>query len=130
MVRQSRNVFFKPTILPKTEQYFYLTVLWSNCFVRFLEESRIAKSPFEMNWPLVSFCGMGQYKIQFVINIWHPFCQRVFRPAYVTHIIWKLINDTPLSNSQDMITYMDRTGETFRCVCVGWGLKWVIVVLS
>ena len=47
-VRQSRNVFFKPTILPKTEQtnsFFFLTILWLNEF----EDS---KSPFEINWPL------------------------------------------------------------------------------
>ena len=39
-VRQSCNVFFKPTILPKSERtnssFFCLTVLWSNCFVHFL----------------------------------------------------------------------------------------------
>ena len=40
-VRQSCNVFF-----------FCLIVLWSNCFVRFLEEFENSKSLFEINWPL------------------------------------------------------------------------------
>ena len=49
-VRQSRNGFFKPTILPKKEQtnsfFFCLTVLWTNSFVHFLEEFEDTKKSF------------------------------------------------------------------------------------
>ena len=42
-VRQSCNVFFKPTILPKSK---------CELFCLFRKNWRIAKSPFEINWPL------------------------------------------------------------------------------
>ena len=52
-VRQSRNVFFKPTILPKNEWknsgFFCLKVLTSVLFVFWKNSRRIAKSPFEIN---------------------------------------------------------------------------------
>ena len=46
-VRQSRNVSFKPTILPNEQSN-------SSSFVSIdiLKNSRIEKSPFEINWPL------------------------------------------------------------------------------
>ena len=48
-VRQSRNVFFKPTILPKNEQtnsVFLPNSTMSNSFVRFLEEFEDTKKSF------------------------------------------------------------------------------------
>ena len=48
-VRQSRNGFFKPTILPENKRANSVFVLWSNCFVRFLEEFEDTKSSFEIN---------------------------------------------------------------------------------
>ena len=55
-VRQSRNGFFKP-IFPKNEQMSsgFLpnsTICWILLFV-FWKNSRIPKSPFEINWPLI-----------------------------------------------------------------------------
>ena len=69
-VRQSRNVFFKPTIFPKIERtnaFFdriVSIVYWKN--------SRIPKSPFAINWPLTTltfqsiehFCLGRKIKIQ------------------------------------------------------------------
>ena len=57
-VRQSRNDFFKLTILPKherTNMCFLLNSAMIELFRSFfLKNSRIAKSHFEINWPLDS----------------------------------------------------------------------------
>ena len=64
-VRQSHIFFFKLTILPKNkrtdEDFLTVTVLWSNCFVGFLEELRIAKIPLEIDWPLVNVHNLRNY---------------------------------------------------------------------
>ena len=65
-VRQSRKVFFKPTILPKNERtnsLFRLTVLWSYCFVRFSKEFEDSKKSF---WNWLTF--------RFVNQFWHYLC--------------------------------------------------------
>ena len=54
-VRQSRNVFFKPTILPKNERMILSflpnsTTYDQIVFSIFRKNSRIAKSPFEINF--------------------------------------------------------------------------------
>ena len=51
-VRQSHNVFFEQTILPKNEQtnsFFLPNSTSMNSFVRFLEEFEDPKNPFEIN---------------------------------------------------------------------------------
>ena len=62
MVRQSQNVFFKATVLPKTNEgirwmkgfilfaYQYYEQIW--LFV-FWKNSRVPKFRFETNWPLI-----------------------------------------------------------------------------
>ena len=51
-VRQSRNVFFKATILPKNEFVFFLPI--NSTMNEFWKNSSIPKSPFEITWPLKS----------------------------------------------------------------------------
>ena len=51
-VRQSRNVFFKQTILPKNEHtnlFFLPNSTSMNSFIRFLEEFEDQKNPFQIN---------------------------------------------------------------------------------
>ena len=54
-VRKSRNIFFKPTILTKNEQTnsFLRKSTWIVLFT-FWKNSRLAKSPFKINRPLVT----------------------------------------------------------------------------
>ena len=62
-VRQSHNIFFKPTILPKNELMngvFCLTVLWSNCFVHFLEEFEDRKKSFSCGTFDSFLAGLGR----------------------------------------------------------------------
>ena len=57
-VRQSRNDFFKPTILPKNERTnstLLLCYLMSTCFrLFFWKKLKTPKRHFEINWPLHS----------------------------------------------------------------------------
>ena len=48
----------------KNNSTWGIIVVGSNFFIRFLEELRIPKSPFEINWPLWSIFGV-QVLIQF-----------------------------------------------------------------
>ena len=51
-VRQSRNDFFKPTILPKYERTYYDTS-GRLVFVRFWKKLKTPRRHFEINWPLL-----------------------------------------------------------------------------
>ena len=54
-VRWNRNVFLGSSILPKNELEnfnFCPSLLGQTFFIRFLEELKTQKSPFEIDWPL------------------------------------------------------------------------------
>ena len=86
-VRWNRNVFLGSSILPKNELEnfnFCPGLLGQKFFVRFLEELKTQKSPFEINWPLVNACMHSMINVVWILNImteviprfhkflWHP----------------------------------------------------------
>ena len=75
MVRQSRNDFFKPTILPKNQRTNSTLLLWylgSTCFCSFFGRNwRHQKKHLEINWPLVFSFILSTVSVMFLApNPW------------------------------------------------------------
>ena len=89
-VRQSRNYFFKPTILPKTKRTNLTLLLWYLRLILFFwKKLKTPKRHFEINWPLDATYLWLDW------NITNNFKVKLFGVLLLIDIIFSIDNKMP-----------------------------------
>ena len=106
-VRQSCNIYFKLTIISKNEQMNsvfmpnILTALWSTVLFIYRKNSRIAKSPFEINWPLAKFIQSAVIDLSLDMIRFTPIRKQCLKQVFY----WSKLLKSIINHKENYSTY-------------------------